>query len=452
MTSPQSTDHRSATTTVAHTTTEADLPPLLTGWRRLWTRPALMPYVRLVVLVLAINVGAAFALLPGTSTTARLDLTLTAAALNLGAAAVIRQQHVVNLLFRLATSAPVTWPLRVRAGLAKVYHLGGIHVGAAISATAWFTLFAATALSPSGRDALSSPTLGVVVALALLLLTIAALATAPLRRRRHDLFEMSHRLGGWSTLAGFVALTVLFAHDLAPADPWAAILSAPATWVLAVVVVCVGLPWLHLRKVAVDVHTPSSHVAIVRLHHDPRTFVGSSTTIARHPLGQWHPFANLVTPSRPELRLAISRAGDWTGSFIDSPPDHVWVRGVPTAGAGNVGKLFRKVVWITTGSGIGPCLPSLLAGAPAHLVWVTRTPEKTFGPGLVAEITESLPDALVWDTRAQGKPDLVALALDAVRATGAEAVICISNRPTTFEVVEGLESRGIPAFGAIWDS
>jgi len=452
MTSPRSTDQPAAPSAVACVSEHTDLPPLLTGWRRLWTRPALMPYVRLLVLVLAVDLVAAVALLPGTTTPARLDLTLTAAALNLGLAAVIRQQHVVNLLFRLATSAPVTWPLRVRASLAKVYHLGGIHAGAAIGATAWFLAFAATALSPAGRDALSGATLAVIVALAALLGTIAVLAIAPLRRRRHDLFEMSHRLGGWSTLGGFAVLTVLFARDLAPSDPWSAVLAAPATWVLVLVVVCVGLPWLHLRKVAVDVHTPSSHVAIVRLHHEPRTFVGSSTTIARHPLGQWHPFANLVTPSRPELRLAISRAGDWTGSFIDSPPTHVWVRGVPTAGAGNVGKLFRKVVWITTGSGIGPCLPSLLAGAPAHLVWVTRSPEATFGPGLVGEITDSLPDALVWDTRARGKPDLVALALDAVRTTGAEAVICISNRPTTFEVVEGLESRGIPAYGAIWDS
>lgn len=439
-----------------HSTTTApegaDLPPLLTGWRRLWTRPALMPYVRLLVLVLAVNVGTAIVVLPGTTTATRLDVALTATALNLGAAALIRQQHVVNLLFRVATSAPVSWPLRVRAALAKVYHLGGIHVGAALAATAWFGVLAVTALSPAGRDGLSPTTLGVVVALALLLVLIAALATAPLRRRHHEAFEMSHRFGGWLTLALFVVLTVRYAHDVAPGSAWDVILTEPATWVLLVVVVSVALPWLHLRKVAVDVHTPSSHVALVRLHHHPRTFVGSSTTIARHPLGQWHPFANLVTPSRPELRLAISRAGDWTGSFIDSPPEHVWVRGVPTAGAGNVGKLFRKVVWVTTGSGIGPCLPSLLAGAPAHLVWATRTPEATFGPELVAEITESLPDALVWDTRAQGKPDLVALALDAVATTGAEAVICISNRPTTFEVVEALESRGIPAYGAIWDS
>lgn len=428
------------------------LPPLLTGWRRLWTRPALMPYVRLVVVLLAVNVGAVAVLLPGTSAGARLDPTLTATALNLGVAAVIRQQHVVNLLFRLATSAPLTWPLRVRVALAQVYHLGGIHVGAAVAATAWFCVFAASALSPAGQRELSVPTLGVITALVLLLLAIAALAAAPLRRRYHDLFETSHRFGGWLALVLFAVLTVRYAGDRAPGEPWAVLVS-PATWVLGVVILSVALPWLYLRKVVVDVHTPSSHVAIARLHHRSRTFVGSSTTIARHPLGQWHPFANIVVPSESSFRMAISRAGDWTGEFIADPPEHVWVKGVPTAGVGNVDQLFRRVVWIATGSGIAPVLPNLLAGtAPAHLVWATRSPHVTYGPELVAEIMAARPDALVWDTQALGKPDLVALALDAVRTTGAEAVICISNRPTTFEVVEAMESRGIPAFGAIWDS
>ena len=30
--------------------------------------------------------------------------------------------------------------------------------------------------------------------------------------------------------------------------------------------------------------------------------------------------------------------------------------------------------------------------------------------------------------------------------------MCIANRPVTWQVVHGLEQRGIPAFGPIWDS
>jgi hypothetical protein len=31
-------------------------------------------------------------------------------------------------------------------------------------------------------------------------------------------------------------------------------------------------------------------------------------------------------------------------------------------------------------------------------------------------------------------------------------VVCIANREVTWQVVHGLERRGIPAFGPIWDS
>ena len=115
--------------------------------------------------------------------------------------------------------------------------------------------------------------------------------------------------------------------------------------------------------------------------------------------------------------------------------------------------LFKKVVYVATGSGIGPCLPHLLAGeVPAQLVWSTRNPRKTYGDELVDEVLEAVPDALIWDTTAKGKPDLVQLAADACETYGAEAVICIANQPLTQKVVYEMEIRGIPAYGAIWDS
>ena len=47
---------------------------------------------------------------------------------------------------------------------------------------------------------------------------------------------------------------------------------------------------------------------------------------------------------------------------------------------------------------------------------------------------------------------MVKLAYQAVLAFDAEAVICISNKNLTWQVVEGMERHGIPAYGAIWDS
>jgi hypothetical protein len=47
---------------------------------------------------------------------------------------------------------------------------------------------------------------------------------------------------------------------------------------------------------------------------------------------------------------------------------------------------------------------------------------------------------------------MVRLSYLAYTESGAEAVICISNKPLTWQVVYGMERLGIPAFGAIWDS
>ena len=59
---------------------------------------------------------------------------------------------------------------------------------------------------------------------------------------------------------------------------------------------------------------------------------------------------------------------------------------------------------------------------------------------------------LVLDTRQHGKPDMVKLVWRLVQEFDAEAVVIISNKPLTDKVVYGMVSRGIPAFGAIWDS
>lgn len=56
------------------------------------------------------------------------------------------------------------------------------------------------------------------------------------------------------------------------------------------------------------------------------------------------------------------------------------------------------------------------------------------------------------DTRKHGKPDLVKLTLKMVKDFNAEAVGVISNQGLTEKLVYGLTSRGIPAYGAIFDS
>jgi predicted ferric reductase len=393
------------------------LPPAGRSLAARFRRRPFTHHNRLVAAVVCANLGCV-AVDPSTMVLANFML-----------AVLIRQQYVINLLFRLATGVPKRWPLRVRWTLGKVYHFGGLHVGGAICATAWFLVMAAT-----------TPAHVLTWTIAALLVGLVVFALPSVRARHHDRFERIHRFGGWTVLVLFAVHAVLFGD-------------AAAGWVLAVVVASIALPWLRLRRVPVRIVRPSPHVALVHFDYGVTPFAGSSTAVSRNPLLEWHSFANVPAPGRSGFRLTISRAGDWTGSLIDDMPSHVWVKGIPTAGVGNIDKLFTSVVWVATGSGIGPCLPHLLSGTtPARLVWSTRHPRRTYGDELVDEILEVQPDALIWDTDSAGKPDLVALAHQVCRDSGAEAVICISNRKTTWHVVEELEARGIPAFGAIWDS
>ena len=73
--------------------------------------------------------------------------------------------------------------------------------------------------------------------------------------------------------------------------------------------------------------------AIVRIDHDIRYRVGTTRAISRRPIVGWHQFG-VVPPVAGDrgYRMVVSRAGDWTGEFIDDTPTHVWVRGVPAVG------------------------------------------------------------------------------------------------------------------------
>ena len=425
----------------------SDLPPLLPAWQRVLKGQTLMHYHRLGAAVVLANLAWAMLWLGPASLSgpALIESLASVTLVNFAVGIFARQQVVINALFALATSAPLSWPLGIRALLAKVYHYGGLHAGGAIAGTVWFCVLTFVIVT---RE-LSSLTTGVSVALALLLVILCAVSRSRFRQRHHDAFEVTKRFGGWLALLLFWIQHLALTAELSPE---ASLVSWQAAVLLAITI-SVALPWLRLKKVPVHVVTPSTHVALAHFDHGVTPFAGSSTALSRNPLFEWHSFANIPSPGKTGFRLAIARAGDWTGRFVDDPPEHIWVKGIPTAGVANVERLFRKVLYVATGSGIGPCLPHLIAReVPAKLLWATRTPRDTFGGALVDEILASHPDAVVWDTASRGKPDMVALAAKMARECGAEAMICISNKKLTWNVVTGLESRGIPAYGAVWDS
>jgi hypothetical protein len=118
------------------------------------------------------------------------------------------------------------------------------------------------------------------------------------------------------------------------------------------------------------------------------------------PLGDWHGFANVVEPGVRGYSLVVSRAGDFTSAQIDTPPTHVWVRGIPTFGVLRIAPLFRRLVYVATGSGIGPMMSHILAApVPFRLLWTAPNVRETFGDELVNAVLENSPGAVVYGKR-----------------------------------------------------
>lgn len=424
------------------------------NFRKVTRHPSLIEYRRLAAFVAIANL---YVFAVGVSANSWLDngvfqtQAMTQIALyNFTLGIMIRQQRVVNLLFWLVTRIPTSWPLWIRWGAGKVFHFGGLHSGGTVAGSVWFAGalvgVAANAVWGVGTD--SAQTLILSTIMVGLMLAMIVSAIGPIRAKFHNRFELIHRFAGWSLLGLFWAHTLSVTQD-AGLD----LFQTSAFWLLCLITLSIVSPWLSLKKVPIEVIKPSDHAVSIRFDYGDTPFAGSSNAISVSPLREWHSFANIPTPGEDGYRLVISRAGDWTGKFIDNPPSHVWVKGITTSGVARIEVLFKKVVYVGTGSGIGPILPHLLAHeVPNHLIWSTRSPRKTYGDDLVDEIENNTDSPLIWDTDKLGKPDLSKLALAAVRDTGAEAVIVISNQKLTQKVIYDMESRGIPAFGAIWDS
>jgi hypothetical protein len=416
--------------------------------RRALKHPRLMPYQRLIAAVVLINLALLWHHLQrgdwriddGSALSALAGLTLV----NLTAAVLIRQQTVLNALFGLAGRGSRSWPLWLRWSVSKVHHVGGIHAGAALAGTGWLSAFAVVTTITEARHpaAVSTATLVLSYCLVALALVVVVCAAPVVRARAHNVFETTHRFGGWTAIGLFWALTLE-----AGAPAW-------RVGVLALLTASVASPWLRLRRVRVTVERPSSHAAIVRFDHGVTPAFASAVGVSRSPLREWHAFATMTTPGRSGYRLLVSRAGDWTGRFVDDPPSHLWVRGTPIAAPmAKVSVLYERIVCVVTGSGIGPAIGQILAArVDTKLVWSTRDPRATYGDAFIDEVQAAQPDALIWDTTRQGKPDLVGLTLQAYRDFDAEAIFVVSNKPATLYLVHEFERRGIPAFGPIWDS
>ncbi|KAF4120888.1 Acyl-CoA synthetase (AMP-forming)/AMP-acid ligase II [Geosmithia morbida] len=444
---------------------EAGIPDKKMGKRSRGIRyRILIVYRRLFTIMGLLNIGAALGIIFSGFPREWLGI-LTA--LNLLLAVLARQDFVINALYTVACSLPRSWPLQIRKRAALIYHFGGVHSGAGVGAALWLLANNIGDAACMVTDKCSGTwgqqsVAGKVVSWLLTALFCAMLTMAypTIRKKYHDSFESTHRFVGWTMLALFWVQVVLTANDTRQPSTTslgkACVVSAPF-WMLLVATFSVASSWFWLRKVRVEAETLSDHA--VRLHFDYTVPVnGSFTRLSTAPLKEWHSFATIPArepdSGRPAgYSLIVSNAGDWTKSCIKDGPNSIWVRGVPTCGVMRIATLFRRVVVIATGSGIGPLLGHLQnQSCPTQLIWSTPNPEKTFGSKLVNTIREKVPGAIIHNTKELGRPDLVKMGYNLAKGFNAEAVIIIANEKITKKVVYGLESRGMPAYGAIWDS
>ena len=462
----------------------------------------LTPYnclMGLLFLANAITVAVLYACSPDHSVSDSRLATLTST--NLLLAILARHDLLIKLIFAAAWAMPWSAPLWLRCLAARVYAYGGMHSGAAVAGTIWFAVFTVVSTDHfARRGEYSVPIIVVAWAVLMLLTSIIALATPRVREKQHNAFEIVHRFAGWSVVLLFWAQVVLLSNESrqklnkegkAAPSLASALAAEPSFWMLIVISALIVSPWLMLRKITLIKQGLSNHAARLFVPRDFPYF--TTVAISKSPLWEWHPFAvfptvdwrkmlglslakeepspedgivpTLDSATEPTCSFIVSAAGDFTKELIASPDQKpaFWIKGWRKPGVLSLSHLFPRIVMLTTGSGIGPCLSYLLcrAASPAEkgyakqfcrLIWVTPTPHVTFGQEIVDTVRHVDPDALIVETKAQGRPDLIKLVWSVLRETNSEAAFVLSNRNVTDMVVRGVESRGGNAFGPIWDS
>lgn len=383
----------------------------------------------------------------------------TATGANLMVAALVRQEHVVNSMFRLVCLIPNQTSLSVRKRAAKVYSYGGLHSGCAISAFLWYIFTIALIFTRfRGTDGEFRNMAGLTIATLLIFVCLVFLSHPYVRRRWHDFWELSHRFGGWAAIilvwAQVLILVVAQAH-LHNQPVGKMLVKSPTFWFLVIITACLVYPWLRLRRRKVKAEVLSTHA--VRLYFEDRTLptcVGYK--LSHSPLLENHGFATL--PNTPDQEIGysiiVSNAGDFTKAMITNPPPHIWTKGAPVTGVMRIATLFQRVIVVTTGSGIGPVMSfmNVRPDWPMRVIWSARSPLETYGTEIINSVLRADRRAIIVDTKKTGHPNLPALTYATYEDFNAEAVVVVSNPVVTAKVVFEMESRGVPAFGPIFDS
>lgn len=339
-----------------------------------------------------------------------------------------------------------------------------MHSGCGVAAVVWYLMYTieSTLLFREDHHAHGDILANMLCSWVLVTLFVVILAGAHPRFRRthHDSFEAFHRFAGWTALLTFWLHNVFSAAITARETGISTGLSlaqSPSFWTILVSTSCTLLSWSRLRLHKVYPEKLSDHAT--RLHF---RFAGMPSfygvKLSDKPLLEWHAFATIPDVDAEGktigFSVVVSNAGDWTAKQIASEGERkLWIRGNPLHGLLYTSRLFKSIVLVATGSGIGPCLSLMHANiTPTRIYWSTRDPLENYGEDVVRAVRRADPQAVIWNTSTRGRGTIVKSVYELVRESGAEAVFVISNPKVTDMVVHGMQGRGIPAYGAIFDS
>lgn len=414
-------------------------------------------YYGLLTLCLALNILGLVAAATGYFPYAK-EKTAVVSIGNILLSVLCRSEAFLRCIFWVTVKVLGRWswvPLPVKmAATSFLQCVGGIHSGCGVSSKMWLIYSLAQTLSH--RENSSDEIIAVASAI-LGLLFISSLAACPVvRHSHHNLFERFHRFAGWTALAMLWAFVILTASYNPLDKSYNIRCSNPVTklefWFTVIITLLIILPWVCVKRVPVKAFALSSHAILIKFPGGIKS--GIMGRISRSPLLEWHAFG-IISDGKEEHMMLAGAVGDFTRRLVSDPPTHLWVRGLHFAGLPYLINMYKRVVVVATGSGICVFLSFLVQRCPAdvYVIWVAKGIEQNFGEEITAML-KSYPSEkmIIHDTAVSGRPNLPDMTIEAVRRWGAEVVMVTSNPRGSMDVVNGCESKGIPAFGPIWDS
>ncbi|KAI3800824.1 hypothetical protein L1987_28921 [Smallanthus sonchifolius] len=377
-------------------------------------------YKRLFVVYLALNITGLVLAATGQFPYARNRATLFSIG-NLLALTLCRSEAFLRIVFWLTVNLlGHSWvPLRLKTATTSLLQsVGGIHSSCGFSSVAWLTY--SLILTLKDRDNTSKLIIGIASTI-LSLLCLCCLAAFPLiRHLHHNVFERTHRFAGWASLIllwAFIVLTKAYEADTKAyrIDVGSILVKEQEFWLTLAVTILIIIPWVTVRRVVVKISAPSGHASIIRFAGGVKP--GILGRISPSPMSEWHAF----------------------GIISDGKDEHMML-------AGAVGD-FTKV----------PCLkptkPLMGSTTEVCLLWVAKGIEQNFGKEIKEWVSRHPKEkVIVHDTTVMGRPNVSEMSVAAAKKWGAEVVIVTTNPEGSRDVVNACKSKGIPAFGPIWDS